>query len=461
MPPFTPFTAIKHDNTAADSNCAKSSRLPEVRVQESIKPGGAESTLAMSEPVGHRITDIPTDSEKITRDPSLAREEVVRKHLVKQAVETCVPNALMGIDVGHLHRQAQRWNEVFPRVQPFYAVKSLPDETVVSQLAAAGCNFDCASKFEIEMVRELGIAPERIIYANPVKFDGDIEYAKAQGVAKMTFDNDDELEKIARIYPQAECVLRIVTDDSAALCQLSNKYGAALDDCPFLIERVRELGLALIGVSFHVGSGISNGDGYLDALTNARKVFDMALEAGLPPLRLLDIGGGMPGDDTGAVTMEGLGAVINPALDKLFPDQAVKVISEPGRFFSHGTGTLVTKVIGRRLVRNRVGDDPDVLYYVADGVYGSFNCMLYDHYTPELPTPVTAAGEVVTSEHAKTRVFGPTCDGLDMLYNSIEFPRCDVGDYFVFSNMGAYTIAAASRFNGVEKPQTTYIRTSE
>ena len=185
----------------------------------------------------------------------------------------------------------------------------------------------------------------------------------------------------------------------------------------------------------------------------------MAAEAGLPPLGLLDIGGGMPGDDTGTVTMEGLAAVVNEALGRLFPEEGIAVIAEPGRFFSHGTGTLAAKVIGGRVVRHRVGDDPEVLYYLADGVYGSFNCMLYDHYTPALPQAFRATGETVTAAPARSRMFGPTCDGLDMLYESVDFPQCEVGDWLVWGNMGAYTICAASQFNGVEKPRIAYIRT--
>merc|ERR1712100_853672 len=143
----------------------------------------------------------------------------------------------------------------------------------------------------------------------------------------------------------------------------------------------------------------------------------------------------------------------------MFPDESIKVIAEPGRFFCHGTGTLATRVIGKRAVRNPAKGDPEVLYYIADGVYGSFNCMFYDHYTPEVPIAVSDDGQDITAKGVMSRMFGPTCDGLDMLYSSEEFPDVSIGDWFVFKNMGAYTFAAASRFNGVERPRVTYIRT--
>jgi diaminopimelate decarboxylase len=55
-----------------------------------------------------------------------------------------------------------------------------------------------------------------------------IAYAKSKGVTRMTFDNADELRKIAASYPGAEAVLRILTDDSASVCRLGLKFGAPL-----------------------------------------------------------------------------------------------------------------------------------------------------------------------------------------------------------------------------------------
>lgn len=389
-------------------------------------------------------------------------------HVVEAATADQVPNALMTIDLGQLGRQAEKWSQVFPRVAPFYAVKSLPDPAVVATLGSNGVNFDCASSAEIDTVLAAGVEPHRIIFANPCKFPEDIAHARECGVARMTFDNADELEKVAAIFPEAELVLRIVTDDSESVCRLSNKYGAAIEDCPFLLERARELRLNVMGVSFHVGSGASNANAFVDALSNARTVFNMGAAAGFDTFKFLDIGGGFPGDDEGGITLQEIGDVVNSTIERLF-ESDVAVISEPGRFFSHSTATLAAKVIGRRTVRSPGEEDPAVLCYIGDGIYGSFNCMLYDHYTPATPVHMPAqSGDSKISDHSKvtdsselikTRVFGPTCDGLDTIYQSVELPSMKIGDWLVFHNMGAYTIAAASRFNGLEKPRVRYIRT--
>jgi ornithine decarboxylase len=61
------------------------------------------------------------------------------------------------------------FNEYLPMVKVFYAVKSNPNERIIKCLMDAGCNFDCASKAEIDELVTLGCSPDRIIFAHPTK----------------------------------------------------------------------------------------------------------------------------------------------------------------------------------------------------------------------------------------------------------------------------------------------------
>lgn len=51
----------------------------------------------------------------------------------------------------------------------------------------------------------------------------------------------------------------------------------------------------MIGISFHVGSGCRDPPVYAKAIKVARKLFDLAENVGYH-FKLLDIGGGFPGD---------------------------------------------------------------------------------------------------------------------------------------------------------------------
>ncbi|KAI8388374.1 pyridoxal-dependent decarboxylase [Radiomyces spectabilis] len=376
--------------------------------------------------------------------------------------ETDQENAFFVGDLGEVYRQHLRWQALLPRIQPFFAVKSNPDPMVVKLLASLGLGFDCASKSEIQQVLDVCGDPTRIIYANPCKQASFIRYAAQQNVAKMTFDNAEELHKIKMLYPNAELVLRILTDDSKSLCQLGLKFGAPLDTVEHLLQTAKDLELNVIGVSFHVGSGCLDEHAFSDAVLRARRVFDQGQAMGFN-FTLLDVGGGFPGADIqDGITFEKVAAVLGPAVDQLFPPE-VRVIAEPGRYFVSSAFTICTHVIGRRTVQTEVDENASYMYYVNDGMYGSFNCILFDHQVVQ-PKVLRKGdtymyGEKVESPEFTCSVWGPTCDSIDCLTNASRLPLLEEGDWMYWENMGAYTICAASQFNGFKKSDVVYTNT--
>ena len=109
----------------------------------------------------------------------------------------------------------------------------------------------------------------------------------------MTFDNEEELYKISKNCPDAQVIIRILADDSKSVCRFGIKFGADKSSIGLLVSKCRELGLNLVGVSFHVGSGCFDPLAYDDAISRAKFVFDLAKEYGFD-LKVLDIGGGFP-----------------------------------------------------------------------------------------------------------------------------------------------------------------------
>ena len=280
-------------------------------------------------------------------------------------------------DLGEVYRQHLRWKLNLPRVKPFYAVKCNGDEKLLEMLAALGTGFDCASKNEIEQILRMGVDPSRIIYAQPCKTNSYVRYVANQGVRQMTFDNPDELRKIARLFPDAELYLRILTDDSSSLCRLSLKFGASLDSTDGLLALARELGLNVVGVSFHVGSGASDPLAFLKAVKDAHWVFQQAATHGFS-LKTLDVGGGFCSDDT----FEEMAGVLRDALDDYFPAHSgISLIAEPGRYYASSAFTLACNIIARRTIEDtpgRGGDDASYMLYVNDGLYGNFSSIMFD-----------------------------------------------------------------------------------
>ncbi|XP_058054965.1 ornithine decarboxylase-like [Anopheles bellator] len=352
------------------------------------------------------------------------------------------------MDIGDIVRKHQQWIEKMPRVVPHYAVKCNDSEIVCATLAALGASFDCASKGEIAKILSLGVAPERVIFANPMKPASHLRYAHGNGVKTMTYDSDTELRKIKQFCPDAKLVIRIRCEAEKAQCPLGKKFGCdPVEEAPRLIKIARSLGLEVIGVSFHVGSGCADFPIYYKAISYARDLFDYAAKLGCN-FNLLDIGGGFPGD-TGT-SIDEVSMIVNSALEKFFPDKAaVRVISEPGRYYVSSAFTLVTNVQSKRVCLNaRTGAIDRMMYYLNDGVYASFNCILYDHQIPHPKLIGRQGGKLYNST-----IWGPTCDALDQLIETIALPELEIDDWVVFENMGAYTIPVASPFNGFELPK--------
>lgn len=113
------------------------------------------------------------------------------------------------------------------------------------------------------------------------------------------------------------------------------------------------------------------------------------------------------------------------------------------RFFAEACATLVCQVFGRRqrdvppvtvaapalglAVAAPLVVPPSVFdYYITDGLYGSFNCIMYDHAQPtsrplRCPTlPSLLPGKDATAGEGgaafPSTVFGPSCDGLDTVF---------------------------------------------
>lgn len=104
-------------------------------------------------------------------------------------------------------------------------MKCNPNENICKVLAAVGCNFECASTYEIDRLLNLNIDQDRIIFANPSKPVSQVEYVTKHQVMKMVFDSEEELHKIHEIFPNAELVLRFRCDAKKADFMLGEKYG--------------------------------------------------------------------------------------------------------------------------------------------------------------------------------------------------------------------------------------------
>lgn len=340
-----------------------------------------------------------------------------------------------------------RWVKCLPNVKPYYAMKCNPNDRIIKLLASLGCNFDCASKSEIQHILDITNDPSRILFAHPCKYSSHIKFAKEKNVNLMTFDSIEELYKIKEYHPESKLLLRLAVDDSQSLCKFNIKFGCAFEDISAILQTIKDLNLNLIGFSFHVGSGCSSAYIYYDALSICKRAQELAKIYNIN-ISMIDIGGGFVAHNN-AVSFEDIAEKIKEAQYDFFENDDIEFIAEPGRFMVQTSHTLIVSVIAKK---NKYDE---IVYYINDGIYGSFNCMIFDHQKPEL-IPMDKNNENLYKSH----IFGNTCDSMDELYKSILLPELEVNDKLMVKNFGAYTCSAASNnFNGYKI--TNFIYTFE
>jgi ornithine decarboxylase len=380
---------------------------------------------------------------------------IARATLHQLAEEQGTP--LLVVDHAILRANYARFKRFLPRVQAYYAVKANPDPAIVKTFYQAGASFDVASMPEFLVVhRNIKSLPARerqafiwdkIIYANPIKANETLQQLDRYKPL-VTYDNLAEIGKIRKYAPHAGLALRISVPNTGAMVELSSKFGAAPGEAVDLIAAAHEAGLTVEGLSFHVGSQTTNYDNFAQALNLAAGVFKEAALRGFDKLNILDIGGGFPAPYNETVRPFGeLARMLNSEFKRLFPPQ-IEILAEPGRFLVATAATVVVKVIGKAI------RDGKRCYYLDDGVYHTFSGIVFDHCQYHLKAFKRGATQICS-------VFGPTCDALDTISLAEDLPELELGDLLYSENIGAYSHASSTSFNGFPPAKVLHINKQE
>jgi ornithine decarboxylase len=356
------------------------------------------------------------------------------------------------IDHDILRRNYAGFKKHLPKVQAYYAVKANPAAEIVRTLYAAGASFDVASLPEFMTVYEniRSLPPreqqdfiwDKIIYANPTK-PKETLVALDQYKPLVTYDNLNELRKIKQFAPHAGVVLRLRVPNTGSMVELSSKFGCDPGEAVDLVRAAFGLGLVVEGLSFHVGSQCTNFENFVQALNMAAAVMRESKSRG-HEIKILDIGGGFPAPyDKHVKPIGQLAKKINAEIERLFP-QDIQILAEPGRFLVATAATAVARIIGKAV------RDGKTCYYIDDSVYHTFSGIIFDHCQYHLKAFKKGKTEICA-------VFGQTCDGLDTISQSEELPDLEIDELVYSENIGAYSNASATWFNGFPPAKVVHV----
>ncbi len=359
---------------------------------------------------------------------------------------------LFVVDHKELRKNYALFRKHFPRVQVYYAVKVNSDPAIVETFYNEGSSFDVASMQEFHTVHELiahlptkqrqDFIWNRIIYANPIKPNETLQELD-QYKPLVTFDNHEEVKKIAKHSPRAGLALRLRVPNTGSMVELSSKFGALPGEAVELIAYAHEHKLVVEGISFHVGSQCTNPQNFIQALHLSASIFAEAKSKGFN-LTLLDIGGGFPAAyDDSVPALSSLAKTINSELNRLFP-KTIEILAEPGRFLVASAGTAVSKIIGKAIRSGKL------CYYIDDGVYHTYSGIIFDHCVYHMKSFKKGATQLCA-------VFGPTCDALDTISLAEQLPDLELGELLYTDNIGAYSAASSTHFNGFPPAKVVHV----
>ena len=336
------------------------------------------------------------------------------------------------------------WKQHLPSVYPYYAVKCNPDPHLMTWMAQQRMGFDCASAREISIAGQID-PKASIIFANPCKKKEDILHAANHNISSTVVDSREEIDKLHELGWRRNSLLRLRVEDQGSLMPFSAKFGADFENVKALAQYASIKGQNLNGISFHVGSGCKEPEQYKKAIEKGKEAISILRGVG-HHVSILNIGGGFLTQgfvETAKVIRE----------SQMSVPKDIRVIAEPGRFFASSSHDLFVRVIGKKEAQN---GKKGYRYTIDESLYGQFSCIPFDHARPQW-IRIREEGEEPRAK-VPAILYGRTCDSLDYIAYAHEAEELKEGDWLWFPNMGAYTTATSTEFNGFPKPPSLVIQ---
>lgn len=368
--------------------------------------------------------------------------EAVLEKIIAHVRASKEPTPYLLMDRKKIEEKASIIGKNIKNSRVFYAVKANPAVEVLKLINKLGLDFEIASEGELQILADIGVAPERIITSNPMKTLKFLNMALAYGVTYFAYDSYAEVDKLAKYAPGCNVYIRLSVPNEGSEWPLSKKFGVEPEAALDLLLYARDQGLIPVGLTFHVGSQCTNAYNWHMALDKARDVWEFADKNGIK-LNFLNIGGGYPikykKDVIDIPTIE---KEVNKLIYKKFPKNT-QIYLEPGRAVVGDSGVFVATVTGKA----KRGDE-DWLYIdvgVFNGLMESVGGIKYSYI-------IKGGGK-----KKKWILAGPSCDSFDVIEKDIELAEPEVGSSVLILSTGAYTISYASEFNGFSIPKTILI----
>ncbi|MFW5739414.1 MAG: bifunctional aspartate kinase/diaminopimelate decarboxylase [Myxococcota bacterium] len=352
------------------------------------------------------------------------------------------------LDAGSLDAAVDEIGKLDAVSRVLYAVKANPHPDVLRRFAARGLSFECVSPGEIDHVLSIvpDLATERILFTPNFAPRSEYREALSRGV-RLTLDSTYPLHAWGDDLRNREVFLRIDPGrgrghhEHVQTAGATSKFGIPLAEMDDAVQLVRDLGIRVVGLHAHLGSGIRTDQDWANTALLLARVAER-----FPDVAVLDLGGGLGVPErVGQVGLD-LDRVAASLRDvnKAYPGYALWV--EPGRFLVARAGGLLVRVTQtkRKGDVSYVGVDAGMNTLIRPALYGAYHEIVN---LTRLNEPHKSVANVV----------GPICETGDTLGYNRSMPETREGDVLLIATVGAYGRAMSSRYNLREPADETMI----
>lgn len=331
-----------------------------------------------------------------------------------------------------------------------YAVKANSNIAILQLLAKLGSGFDIASQGELERVIMAGGDAKKVIFSGVAKSESEIKRALELAIYCFNVESLPELMRINDVAKRLNCTasiaLRINPDIDAkthpyiATGDKENKFGIHYNCAIEVYKMAQSLPhLAVIGVSFHIGSQLTELSPLLAATDRLLKLINALAKEGIS-LKHIDVGGGL-GITYKDEMPPSIKTVMTALLTRLMEYPDLKIIVEPGRVLVAEAGILVARVEYLKHYEN-------LHFAIVDtGMNDLLRPALYDAWMRIIPVQMHKHDY----NKQKYHIVGPVCESSDYLGKDRVLNLVG-GDLIAVCAAGAYGFSMGSQYNSRLRP---------
>ncbi len=348
-------------------------------------------------------------------------------------------------------------NAVFRPVDGFkeyFAVKALPNPSIMEILHKKGFGFDCSSVPELVLARKIGAKGEELMFTSNNTSAEQFRQAMDHGGCILNLDDISLVQKLPGV-PELICFRYNPGPKRSGNHIIGNpveaKYGVSHDQIQAAYEKAIQMGVKRFGIHTMLASNernftymVETADMLLSIITEIHKKLGITFE-------FINIGGGLgipyaPEDTPFDLAAMAGGIIGSLAEFKEKHSWVPRLYMESGRYITGPHGVLVTSVINhKQIYRDYVGVDASMSALMRPGIYDAYH---HVHVHGKDHLPVSGPVDVV----------GSLCENNDKFAIQRLLPKTCEGDILVIHDTGAHGHSMGFNYNGHLRPKELVLK---